>query len=312
MNPPCIVYLDDFTINPGDLPWTPLESLGECVRYHRTEEEETLPRARPADILLTNKTPLTAATIGELPRLKYIGVTATGYNVVDIAAARARGIPVTNVPEYGTAAIAQHAFALLLEMTQHTGHHAESVRAGRWSTCTNFCYWDYPLIELAGLRLGIVGAGRIGRAVARIGEAFGMSVAYATRAGGRAELESVFRSSDVVSLHCLLTPDTRELINASTLAWMKPSALLLNVSRGPLINEADLAAALNAGRIAGAGLDVLSAEPPPADNPLLRAKNCVVTPHLAWAARGSRARLLDISIANVRAFLAGRPVNVVN
>jgi len=310
--PPRIVVLDGHTLNPGDLPWEPLSALGRFTCHDRTPAGEIVPRAADAEILLTNKTPLTAETLGRLPALKYIGVLATGYNIVDAAAARARGIPVTNVPEYGTHAVAQHTMALLLELTQHTGHHADAVRQGRWSQIQDFCFWDFPLVELDGLRLGVIGAGWIGRAFARMAEAFGMSVAFASRSGGRAELESVMRAGDVVSLHCPLTADTRDLIRAETIGWMKPSAFLLNTSRGPLVNSRDLAAALDAGRIAGAGLDVLSVEPPPPDNPLLHARNCLVTPHLAWAARGARARLLDVAAANVRAFLAGRPVHVVN
>jgi glycerate dehydrogenase len=312
MSAPTLVILDDHTLNPGDLPWAPLEALGRLVRYDRTSEADILARAQEADLLLTNKTPLTAATLAQLPRLKYIGVLATGYNVVAAEAARARGIPVTNVPEYGTLTVAQHTFALILELTQHTGHHADTVRAGRWSASLDFSYWDTPLIELSGLTLGLVGSGRIGQAVARIGEAFGMKILWARRSGGAAELEAVLRASDIVSLHCPLTPATRDLIRAETLAWMKPAAMLINTSRGLLINEADLAAALNAGRVAGAGLDVLSVEPPKKDNPLLAAKNCLITPHMAWAARAARLRLMEVAADNVRAFLAGQPLNVVN
>lgn len=307
-----IVVLDGYTLNPGDLSWDPLKALGPFTCYDRTPAAEIISRASPARILLTNKTLLNAQTLAQLPGLAYIGVLATGYNVVDTDAARSRGIPVTNVPEYGTHAVAQHTLALLLELTQHAGHHAATVRDGRWSAISDFCYWDYPLIELDGLRLGIVGSGRIGSAVARIAEAFGMTVSFARRAGGRAELERVIRSSDVISLHCPLTPETRGMINAATIDWMKPTALLINTGRGPVINEADLAAALNEGRIAGAALDVLSVEPPSPDNPLLKAKNCIITPHLAWGARAARARLLDVAAANVRAFLDGKPVNVVN
>ena len=312
MSSPSIVVLDSHTLNPGDLKWDALGALGQLTCHDRTPAADIAARAKPAEILLTNKTPLTAATLEQLPRLKYIGVLATGYNVVDTAAARARGIPVTNVPEYGTNAVAEHTFALLLEMARHAGHHAATVRDGRWSKSPDFCYWDFPLIELSGLQLGIVGAGRIGRAVAKIAEGFGMKVVFVKRAGGRADLEKALSDSDVISLHCPLTPETRELINAATLASMKPSALLINTSRGLLVNEEDLAAALNSGKIAGAALDVLSTEPPPPDNPLLSAKNCLVTPHQAWGARGARARLLDMAVANVRAFLAGQPTNVVN
>lgn len=313
-NPPDapIVILDGNTLNPGDLSWSPLEELRPLVCYPRTRPGEIVSRSSPAEILLTNKTPLSAATLDELPRLRYIGVLATGHNVVDSAAARNRGIPVTNVPGYGTDAVAQHTIGLLLEFTQHTGRHADTVRAGRWSATPDFCYWDHSLVELAGRRLGIVGKGQIGSTVALIATAFGMSVAFATRAGGRQELEKVIRSSDVISLHCPLTPDTREIINAETIQWMKPDAILLNTSRGGLVNEADLAAALNSGRIAGAGLDVLSVEPPEPGNPLLSVRNCIVTPHLAWATREARARLIGIAAGNLRAFLAGRPINVVN
>jgi glycerate dehydrogenase len=289
-----------------------LESLGAFTCYDRSAPSEIVSRSAEAEILLTNKTPLTAASLKALPRLRYVGVLATGYNIVDGAAARALGVPVTNVPEYGTSAVAQHTIALLLEISQHVGHHSDTVRAGRWTASADFCYWDHPIFELAGLRLGIVGGGRIGSAVARIAEALGMSVSTTGRTAGRAGLEALFRSSDVISLHCPLTPETRELINAETLGWMKPTAILLNTSRGPLVNEADLASALNSGRIAAAGLDVLSVEPPKNGSPLMSAKNCIITPHMAWAAFKARSRLLDIAAENVSAFLAGTPKNVVN
>ena len=309
---PRLVVLDGYTLNPGDLSWSELEQDCDCTIHARTAAPDLLGRAQDAEILLTNKVPLTASTIAALPDLRYIGVLATGYNVVDTAAARARGIPVCNVPAYGTNAVAQHVFALLLELTQHVGDHAAGVRVGRWSSSPDWCYWDRPLVELAGLTLGLVGAGRIASAVARIGEAMGMTVLFARRAGGREELERVLRAADVVSLHCPLTEETKHLINATTLGWMKPGALLINTARGPLIDEAALAAALAAGRIGGAGLDVLSAEPPPADIPLLRAPHCLITPHQAWAARAARARLLAVAVENVRAFRAGRSQNVVN
>lgn len=309
---PRIVVLDGHTLNPGDLSWSALEALGDCTIHAHTPPAEIVARAAGAPIVLTNKTPLSAATLAALPEAKYIGVLATGYNVVDVAAARARGIPVANVPLYGTASVAQHVFALLLELTQQVGRHSASVRAGRWSESRDFCYWETPLLELSGLTLGIVGAGRIGNAVARIGEAFGMKAVFARRSGGRAELEQVLRAADVISLHCPLTDDTRHLINATTLEWMKPGTLLINTSRGPLIDDAALAAALQSGRIAGAGLDVLSVEPPPPGNPLFTAPNCLITPHIAWATRAARSRLMGTAIANVAAFLAGRPENVVN
>lgn len=307
-----IVILDGHTLNPGDLSWNGFESLGPCAVHPRTAPADVVARSEGADILLTNKTPLSAETIGRLPALRYIGVLATGYNVVDTAAARSRGVPVTNVPAYGTRSVAQHAWALLLELTQGISGHARSVREGRWSANPDWCYWDRPLVELHGLTLGIVGAGRIGREVGRIAEAFGMVVRQATRQGGPAELESVLRASDVVSLHCPLTPETRELINARTIALMKPTAFLLNTSRGPLVNETDLAQALNAGRIAGAAMDVLSTEPPARDNPLITARNCLITPHHAWATTAARRRLLATALDNLKAFLAGKPVNVVN
>jgi glycerate dehydrogenase len=314
-----IVVLDGFTLNPGDLSWDELASLGECHIHDRSSPDEVVKRAADAEIVLTNKTVLTREQVLNLPRLKYIGVLATGYNIVDVAAARERSIPVTNVPTYGTRSVAQHTFALLLELTQQAGHHAQTVRDGRWTQCPDFCYWDYPLVELEGLTMGIVGFGRIGKAVAELAKAFGMQV-LAQSASIKAlpswvqfvELEALLRQSDVVSLHCPLTAQTRNLVNLERLALMKPTALLLNTSRGPLIDEQALADALNAGRIAGAAVDVLSVEPPPAKNPLLRAKNCIVTPHIAWATRAARSRLLQIAVANVRAFLDGKSVNLVS
>ncbi len=314
-----IVVLDGHTLNPGDLDWGELEALGECAVFDRTPAEAVLARAADAEAVLTNKSPLDRGTLAGLPRLRYIGVLATGYNVVDIAAARERGIVVTNVPDYSTRSVAQHVFALLLELTQRTGHHADSVRAGLWSACPDFCYWDYPLIELDGLTMGIVGFGRIGRATAALAAAFGMRV-LAAGSGPLKELppharavnlEALLAESDVVSLHCPLTPATTGLIDARRLALMKPTAYLINTGRGPLVNEADLADALNSGRIAGAGLDVLAKEPPPADCPLLTARNCIITPHIAWATRAARARLMRAVVANLRAYLAGCPVNVV-
>ena len=311
-----IVVLDGFTANPGDLNWDAFTALGPCTLHDRTAAAEVFDRARDAEAVLTNKTPLGAADIARLPALRYIGVLATGYNNVDTAAARARGIPVCNVPEYGTPSVAQATFALLLELTNRVGHHAQTVRDGRWSAAADFSYWDGTLLELAGLTLGIVGYGRIGQAVARIGRALGMRIAAYRRSGGLGsegtDLETLFRTSDVLSLHCPLTPESRELIHAGSLAWMKPTALLLNTARGGLVNEQDLARALNEGRLAGAGLDVLSVEPPGADNPLLQARNCVITPHHAWATRAARTRLLDIAAGNLRAFQEGRPRNVVN
>ncbi len=315
-----IVILDAFTANPGDLDWSALAQLAPLEIHDRTRPEEIAARAAGATVVLTNKTPLTAATIAALPALRCIGVLATGYNIVDVAAARERGIVVSNVPAYGTASVAQAVFALLLELTHRTGHHANAVREGRWSACPDFSFWDFPLVELTGRTFGVVGYGQIGRAVARIAAAFGMKV-IATRsddAAGRdgevelVKMETLFREADVISLHCPLTPKTQGLVNAERLGWMKPTALLINTGRGPLIVEADLAAALNAGQIAGAGLDVLSVEPPPTGHPLLTAKHCLITPHLAWATREARGRLIAIATENVRAFLGGRPQNVVN
>lgn len=316
---PTIVVLDGFTLNPGDLDWSPLRALGRCEIFDRSPPERIVERVGAAEIVLTNKTVLSREIIARLPCLKYIGVLATGTNVVDLAAAREREIPVTNVPAYGTRAVAQATFALLLELTNHVGQHAAAVRAGRWTNNTDWCFWDKPLVELDGLTMGLVGLGRIGRAVAELSSTFGMKViAHSSTARDvpafitPVELNDVFRGSDVVSLHCPLTPQTRALVNAERLRLMKPSAFLLNTSRGPLIDEAALAEALNSGIIAGAGVDVLSFEPPPATNPLLAARNCIITPHNAWATRAARSRLLRIAVANIRAFLSGRPENVVN
>jgi glycerate dehydrogenase len=280
--------------------------------HDRTPPDQTVARAKDADIILTNKTRLTAEVLAQLPQLKFVAVLATGYDVVDVKAARARGIPVANIPAYGTQSVAQHAFALLLELTRQAGHHAATTRAGRWSASPDWCYWDGTLRELAGLTLGIIGAGRIGRATGNIGAAFGMNVLYHDISDGPANLEKILRESDVISLHCPLTPGTRHLINAKTLALVKPTALLINTSRGPLIDDEALAAALRENRLGGAGLDVLSTEPPPADHPLLAAPRCLVTPHIAWATTAARARLMQIAVDNVAAFLAGKPVNVVN
>ena len=313
-----IVVLDGYTANPGDLSWEALDALGTLTVHDRTAEAEIVPRARGAEIVLTNKTVLSRDVIAALPGLKCICVLATGYNVVDVAAAKEHGVVVCNVPEYSTPNVAQAVFALILELTNRTGHHDRTVHEGRWAACDDFCYWDGDLVELAGLTLGIVGYGRIGAAVARIGAAFGMQILAHRRSGSgtveggeHASLDRVFRESDVVSLHCPLTPDTKDLVNAARLATMKRTAFLINTARGALVNEADLAAALDAGTIAGAGLDVLTVEPPPASNPLLTAKNCVITPHIAWATRNARRRLIEVTAANVQAFLAGQPRNVV-
>ncbi len=307
-----IVVLDGYTLNPGDLSWDDLRSLGTCTFYDRTPANEIVPRSAKAEILLTNKTPITAETLAQLPRLRFIGVLATGYNIVDVAVARKRGIPVCNVPDYGTPSVAQHVFALILELTQSVGTYAQTVRQGRWTRSADFCYFDSPILELHGLTLGIIGVGRIGTAVANLGRAFGMKVIFTDQPEGRAGLENVLKNSDIVTLHCPLTPETNQLIDHETLSLMKPTAFLINTARGALVDEEALAGALNCGRIAGAGLDVLSVEPPPADNPLLSAKNCIITPHIAWASQAARKRLMGIVVENVRAFLAGAPQNVVN
>ena len=315
-----IVVLDGYTLNPGDLTWTDLESLGQCTVYDRTDPGEVVPRAKDAEIVLTNKTVLSSDVIKQLGKLKYIGVLATGYNVVDTAAARERGVPVTNVPAYSTLAVAQMVFAHLLNLTQHVGHHAQTVRSGQWASNPDFCYWDTPLIELAGLTMGIIGFGKIGQAVAKLALAFGMKViAYDIFRPPRMPegcqfvgLEDVFRCSDVISLHCPLTPQTEKIINKKHLELMKKTAYLVNASRGPVVDEQALAEALNEEKIAGAGLDVLSSEPPDKNNPLLNAKNCFITPHIAWATRAARGRLLKVVVDNVASFLAGKPKNVVN
>jgi glycerate dehydrogenase len=314
-----LVVLDGYTLNPGDLSWDALKALIPCEVHPRTAPGDVLARAADAELVLTNKVVLDRAAIAALPRLRYIGVLATGYNVVDVAAARERGIVVTNVPEYGTRSVAQMVFALLLELCHHTGAHSEAVRAGRWTRSPDFSFWDSPLVELDGRTLGIVGLGRIGKTVASLGQAFGMRVMTFQHRPKEAppgirvtgNLDELFRESDVLTLHCPLTPETTGMVKASSLALMKKSAYLINTGRGPLVEEQDLADALNGGRIAGAGLDVLSKEPPAADNPLLSAKNCIITPHCAWATHAARRRLMETVVENARAFLAGVPRNIV-
>ena len=312
-----IVVLDGYGLNPGDLSWSAWEALGELTVYDRTSPSELLERSVGAEVLITNKTLITAENMAELPSLKYIGVLATGYNVVDIDAAKARGIVVTNIPAYSTASVAQMVFAHVLNITQRVGYYANENTQGRWTNNADFCYWDTNLVELDGKKMGIVGYGNIGKATARIALAFGMEVlAYTSKEQKdlpqgvrKATLDELFSESDVVSLHCPLTPDTKELVNAERLKTMKPSAILINTGRGPLVNEQDLANALNEGRIAGAGLDVLSVEPSLADNPLLKAKNCFITPHIAWATKEARTRLMDIAINNLRAYQEGNVTN---
>jgi glycerate dehydrogenase len=316
-----IVILDGYAANPSDLSWDEFASLGELEVFDRTSPEQMVARLQGAAMAITNKAVLNRTVILALPDLRYIGVTATGYNIVDVAAARERGIVVSNVPEYSTQEVAQAVFALLLELTNRTGHHAETVRAGKWSKSKDFCYWDFPLVSLAGLTLGIIGYGRIGRAVGRIGQAFGMRVLATRRSSSPktgddgtqfVEMETLLCESDAVTLHCPLTAENQRMVNAAFLGKMKPSAFLINTARGGLVDEAALAGALNQSRIAGAGLDVLSTEPPSPENPLLTAKNCIITPHIAWATKTARGRLLQITAENIRAWQKGVPQNVVS
>lgn len=313
-----IVILDGYTLNPGDLSWKGFEAFGDVTIYDRTEQQQILSRIGSADIVITNKTPLDADTIAKAPNLKYIGVLATGYNVVNIDAARKRGVVVTNIPTYGTDAVAQFAFALLLEIAHHVQHHSDAVKEGRWTSHQDFCFWDYPLIELAGKTMGIIGYGRIGQATARIARAFGMHViAYdVSQQSGNSDvyvdLDTLLSESDVISLHCPLFESTRGIINKQSISRMKDGVIILNNSRGPLVVEQDLADALNSGKVYAAGLDVVSEEPIKADNPLLTAKNCLITPHISWAPKESRQRLMDIAVENLKAFLEGKPQHVVN
>ncbi|MHB9125419.1 MAG: D-2-hydroxyacid dehydrogenase [Armatimonadota bacterium] len=316
-----IVILDGYTLNPGDLSWAELQELGELKVYERTSKELILERSEGSEVLFTNKTPLDRDAIMSLPKLRYIGVLATGYNVVDVKVAAERDIVVTNIPTYGTHSVVQMTFALLLERARMVWEHSEAVRNGEWASNPDFCFWKHPQVELAGKTMGIVGFGRIGRQVASIADAFGMRVlAYdAVRAEppsltdfAWADLPELLSQSDVVSLHCPLFPETEGIINSKTLALMKSTAFLINTSRGPLVVESDLANALNSGIIAGAGLDVLSLEPPKADNPLLTAKNCIITPHISWATYEARSRLLKTALDNLKTFLSGRPENVVS
>lgn len=316
-----IVVLDGYTLNPGDLTWERLRSFGEFVLYDRTSDDKILERCSGAEILFTNKTPLKEDIINKLPSLKYIGVLATGYNIVDTEAAKKRGIIVANAPAYGTASVAQMTFALLLELCHHVQQHSNSVIKGKWADSADFCYWDFPLIELAGKTIGIIGFGNIGSRVGDIATSFGMNIIAANKSETDqsyrknfrwAEIPEILEQADVVSIHCPLFPETKGLINSASLKSMKKSAFLLNTSRGPIIIDEDLAYALNNDIIAGAGIDVLSVEPPSIKNPLFKAKNCIITPHIAWATKEARARLLDITIKNLSAFISGKPVNVVN
>ncbi len=316
-----IVVIEGFSLNPGDLSWEGLEALGELTVYDRSRQDQIVERCKDAEMIFTNKEPVGRDIMAQLPRLKFIGVLATGYNCVDVAAAKELGIVVSNVPGYGTTSVVQLTFALLLELTLHVQDHSNAVKNGDWSRSQDFCFWNYPLIELAGKTMGIIGFGDIGKKVADVASAFGMKIIANSRTktdqSQRAHfrwtpLEELLEQSDVVSLHCPLTPETTGLINRENLQRMKSSAFLLNTSRGPLVNDQDLADALNRDVIAGAGIDVLSKEPPPPDNPLFSAKNCIITPHIAWATKEARIRLMDIVSNNAKAYVNGAPVNVVS
>ena len=316
-----LVVLDGYTLNPGDLNWEGIKKFGNLVVHDRTPESLIVERCQGAEIIFTNKTPLREAVLSQLPDLKYIGVLATGYNVVDVDYAKARGIAVANVPGYGTASVVQMTFALLLELCQHVQSHSDSVRQGDWAASPDFCYWNYPLIELEGKTIGIIGFGSIGQKVADIATAFGMNIIGFSRTRSDqshrknfkwAELNDLLKESDVVSVHCPLFPETQGIINKDSLRLMKRTAFFLNTSRGPLMVDQDLADALNEGIIAGAGIDVLSVEPPSADNPLFKAKNCLITPHIAWATKEARSRLMGIAENNLTSFLNQKPINIVN
>lgn len=318
-----IVVLDGYAENPGDLSWEGLERLGGLTVYDRTslaDNAEIIARMDGAEAVLTNKTPIDAEAISSCPRLRYIGVLATGYNVVDVAKAKERGVTVTNIPSYGTNAVGQFAIALLLEICHHIGHHDAAVRAGRWQNNPDWCFWDYPLIELAGKTLGIIGFGRIGQTTGRIAAALGMEVLAVDESPNEAgakiadyvTLDELFSRSDVVALHCPLLPSTKEIIRRENIAKMKDGVIIINNSRGGLINERDLADALNGGKVYAAGLDVVSSEPIREDNPLLGAKNCIITPHISWAPKESRQRLMDIAVENLNSYIAGKTNNVVN
>ncbi|NTW72240.1 MAG: D-2-hydroxyacid dehydrogenase [Eubacteriaceae bacterium] len=315
-----IVVLDGYTLNPGDLGWGGLEKFGDYEIFDRTDRDQIIERSQCAEILLTNKTPIHKSTLDMLPDLKYIGVLATGYNVIDLEETNKRNIVVTNTPDYGKFSVSQMVFALILELTHHVQIHSESVKNGKWSESKDFCFTDYPLIELSGKTMGIIGYGSIGRQTALIAQAFGMKVmAYSRTIKEQSEilnfrwvdLEELIKNSDVISLHCPLTDETKGIINEDRLNKMKPNVILINTARGALIVEEDLAAALEKGTIAGAGLDVMTKEPPSRDNPLFKFDNCIITPHIAWAAKEARERLMNIAIDNLQAFLSGNPINVV-
>ncbi|HJD91389.1 D-2-hydroxyacid dehydrogenase [Bacteroides coprosuis] len=315
-----IVILDGYAANPGDLEWDGLEQLGDCTLYDRTSRDQVLERCKDANIVLTNKVPFKRETIEALPNLKYIGVMATGYNIIDTEAAKEKGIVVTNIPSYSTNSVAQMVFAHILNITLHVQKHSDEVHQGRWSKNADFCFWDSPLLELHGRTIGIIGLGSIGQAVARIAFGFGMKViAYTSKTQlqlpheiQKVELDELFEQADIVTLHCPLTDDTRNMVDKRRLELMQPTSIIINTSRGPLINEADLAEALKNKTIYAAGIDVMSQEPPKADNPLLGVENCYITPHIAWASFAARTRLMKILINNVKAFMEGKPENQVN
>lgn len=316
-----IVVLDGYTLNPGDISWKGMEALGELTVYERTKTEDIVSRIGDADVVYTNKTPLTRATLEACKNVKFIGVLATGYNVVDVDAAKERGILVSNIPTYGTAAVSQYAMALLLELCHHIGEHSNAVKAGAWSNNADWCFWNYPLVELYGKTMGIIGFGRIGQDTAKLAQAFGMKVlAYDAYQNPElesetchyADLDTLFAHSDVISLHCPLLPSTQGIINKENIAKMKDGVMIINDSRGALIVEEDLRDALNDGKVAGAAVDVVSTEPIQMDNPLLDAKNCIITPHIAWAPKESRQRLMDIAVENLKSYIEGKPQNIVS
>ncbi len=316
-----IVVLDGYTLNPGDISWEEMEEFGEVTVYDRTRKEDVTARIGDAEVVYTNKTPLTKETFEACPNIKFVGILATGYNIVDVDAAKERGIPVSNIPTYGTAAVSQYAIALLLELCHHIGEHSDCVKKGDWTNDPDWCFWNYPLVELAGKTMGIIGFGRIGQDTGKLAQAFGMKV-LAYDAHKRPELESetcryvdldtLFAESDVISLHCPLFAETEGIINKDSIAKMKTGVMIINDSRGPLIVEEDLRDALNSGKVAGAAVDVVSTEPIQMDNPLLKAKNMIITPHIAWAPKESRQRLMNLAVENLRSYVSGKPQNVVN
>lgn len=317
-----IVILDAYTENPGDLSWDALKQFGELTVYDRTpyDDKEIARRIGDAEIVLTNKAPISKAVMDTCPGIRFIGVLATGYNIVDVKYAREKGIPVSNVPAYGTASVSQFAIALLLEICHHTAHHAQAVSEGRWASCPDWCFWDYPIIELEGKTMGIIGFGRIGQSTGMIAKALGMRVltySRSVRESGKAiadyvELDTLLAESDVIALHCPLFPETENIINKDTISKMKDGVIIINNSRGQLVVEKDLADALNSGKVYAAGLDVVSTEPIKDDNPLLKAKNCFITPHISWATKEGRQRIMDCTERNIQAFISGAPENVVN